>query len=132
MRTLAFLLLLCSACGDNPAPAMDMSMPADMTMASPDMTALCGKPGDTGNSKGIGKYCVKNGTECNGNMNAVICSAGFFDGTNFCTLAAPCTCTGGALSCAPPAECGENTLCQCSTTGMTAGLCGCTPASCKI
>jgi hypothetical protein len=126
MRTLACLALLIVGCGDSGSSA-DMSTPPDMTVV-----ALCGKPGDTGNSVGIGKYCTMGGTECTGNMMATVCSAGFFAGTNFCTLAGTCMCPAGMLSCAAPANCAENTLCQCSTTGMTAGLCGCTPASCKL
>jgi hypothetical protein len=131
MRTFACLALLVIGCGDTSNPA-DMAAPPDMTMAPPDMVALCGKPGDTGNSVGIGKYCTTNGTECMGNKMATVCSAAFFAGTNFCTLAGTCTCPAGMLSCAAPANCAENTLCQCSTTGMTAGLCGCTPAACKL
>jgi len=102
----------------------DMTAPRDMAMA------LCGSPGSMGNSKGVGKYCTPTGNECSGNGSAVVCSAGFFPGTNFCTLAATC---GSPPS--PPADtvlCGENTFCQCSTSGTTAGLCGCTPAACGM
>ena len=126
MRSILLLSLLLTGvagCGDDTTSnaANDMAM----TMVGPDMQLLsrCGHPGDTGNSKGVGKFCTNQGPDCGGNGMATLCSAitngqtPSPDDTYFCTF----TCT---LS-DPPDFCGENATCLCSGLG-----CACIPARC--
>src|SRR5437868_5162693 len=104
---------------------------SNSTMTSTDMTAsvtvdmqvvsACGHPGDTGNSKHIGQYCVMPFGDCPGNLTCSSIENGTLppnQQTFFCTVA--CTTAG------PDPACGENTLCVCGKPG----LCGCTPAVC--
>lgn len=132
MRTLALFLCLggCLAltpgCDDNSGADMGTH---DMSASSHDMSSihdmafqtLCGKPGDTGNSKGVGKFCNTN-SDCSGNGQATVCSALFHPGTHFCTV--PTTCTAPVDT----TTCGENTVCQCDPNLG----CGCTPADCAM
>ena len=95
-------------------------------MAGP--LSQCGHPCDTGNSKGVGKFCTKL-SDCTGSAN--ICSS-LGNGTNpsasdtyFCTIY-PCTPDAGVND-----NCGENASCVCSMgSGGQAG-CACTPKSCQ-
>ncbi len=121
MNLLALVLsVLCaSACSETSSPAGgDMTATKDMSVNKP---SQCGKPGDTGNSKGVGKYCeVLN--DCGDNTGATICSSlgngatPSADDTYFCTM----VCTAGNN-----AACGENATCQCQ-----GGQCGCTHDRC--
>ena len=102
----------CGNSGSNPTPTTDLS-------ASP---SCCGKPGDTGNSKGVGKYCTDvTGVECRGNTVATVCSA-IGDTpqrkTTFCTAQCDPAMTG---------YCGENASC---TYDSVLKQYGCTPDSC--
>lgn len=92
---------------------------ADMSVAS---QSCCGKPGDTGNSKGVGKYCTDSGgSECRSNSLATICSSlgdTVKRKTTFCTIPCDVTMVG---------YCGENASC---TLDTASGQHGCTPDSC--
>ncbi len=94
--------------------ATDMSMAVQMS--------CCGKPGDPGNSLGVGKYCTDpTGSECVKNSMATICSS-IEDTparkTTFCTM-----------QCNPntPNFCGENASC---TLDSISKAYGCTPNAC--
>ncbi len=101
MKTLPFALVL-AACG---SPA-----------AQPDtFSSTCGKPGDTGNELGVGKFCTNLG-ECNG--TAPLCSNVGDPTTYFCTRT--CHLDAGVD------QCGANASCECGG-GAT---CGCTPIAC--
>jgi hypothetical protein len=92
----------------------------------------CTKPGDPGNSLGVGKYCDLLG-DCSDTVDAHICATLGDPTAHFCTK----TCTrpdagGDASSDASETgadggvgECGENATCACDTAG-----CGCTPNVC--
>jgi len=112
--------LLAAGCGGTtPSGASDMAVGKDMAFFS-----VCGHPGDTGNSLGVGKYCMKI-ADCSANSKATLCSTLGSDSAFFCTM--PCT---------PPAndlgnsDCGENAFCQCGSGSSQSG-CGCYPNSCK-
>jgi hypothetical protein len=115
-------LLMCAvaagfvSCGGS----SDGGASADMSMAT--STSCCGKPGDTGNSKGVGKYCTDpSGVECRGNSLATVCSS-LGDTpqrkTTFCTA-----------MCDPAnvGYCGENASC---TQDSSTKVYGCTPNAC--
>jgi hypothetical protein len=99
------------------------STPSDLAMSSvpPDMVSVCGHAGDTGNSKGVGKYCTMN-SDCAGQF-AAICST-FMQPpqgtTYFCTTACDINATSN--------PCGENASCTC----LSPGACGCVPDACRI
>lgn len=88
------------------------------TKSAGDTSTPCGKPGDTGNPLGVGKYCAGI-LDCIGNGSATICSSIGDATTHFCTM----SCTKPAAGAADP--CGTGASCQCDTGG-----CGCTPNSC--
>jgi hypothetical protein len=98
-------------------PAEDMAM--SMMPTGGDMASLCGHPGDTGNSKGVGKYCTDTsmctpGTVCSTLMQPP-------EGTtDFCTL--PCNINDTNN------PCGENATCTC----LSGNACGCVPNDCRI
>ncbi len=83
--------------------------------------SLCGHPGDTGNDKGVGKYCVTQG-DCGNNGSAAICTTAVpARMTFFCTISCPVN---------PAADfCGTAAHCQCDTS---AGGCGCVPDACTV
>jgi hypothetical protein len=91
------------------------TMPKDMTILH-DMASVCGHPGDTGNSLGVGEYC-NNLSTCSHNSKATLCTILGSDNAYFCTMA----CSGAGST-----ECGENASCTCS-----GGQCGCFPDRCK-
>jgi hypothetical protein len=96
-------------------------------MAQPSMLlSSCGHPGDTGNSKGVGKFC-QTLSDCAG-AETNICSA-LGNGPKpsahdsyFCTIY-PCHADAGTN------ECGENATCICGSGSGGSG-CACTPNSC--
>jgi hypothetical protein len=125
MRTLKLFLSLALVsvaigCGDDTGTFTDMSA-ADLSVShdlrsSGDMAfaSSCGRPGDTGNSKGVGQFCMTS-QDCTG--TASFCTAGLASPpTFFCTILG---CTMGA-----DPKCGENTTCECQ------GACACVPNSC--
>ena len=95
----------------------------------PDLSVVllssCGQPGDSGNSKGVGKFCQLL-SDCEGDTN--ICSSlgngmtPSADDTYFCTIY-PCQQDAGAD------VCGENATCVCGNAGSSSG-CACTPNRC--
>lgn len=91
---------------------------ADMGTADLALTSCCGKMGDTGNSKGVGQYCVEHGDCTNG---AALCSfaAAPQKKAFFCTL--PCSPDMGT------AACGENAVCQFDNSFQAYG---CVPSAC--
>src|SRR3954469_13249649 len=103
MRVCLLFLALVAGCGSGtPANPQDMSM---MTSGDQSVSSLCGHPGDAGNSKGVGKYCMTS-SECTGGM-ASVCSTLMEPPQGpvyFCTF--PCDAT-----MANP--CGENASCTC-------------------
>jgi hypothetical protein len=111
-------LVGCGGSDPGTAPA-DMVVGKDLVVFS-----VCGHPGDTGNSLGVGKYCQKL-TDCTSNTKATLCSTLGSDNAFFCTM-----------TCTPPAndmgstECGENAYCQCGSGSGQSG-CGCFPNSCQ-
>ena len=120
MRLVALVIALCAVvgCGDDTtSQTMDLAAPpaaADLSFES-----ACGRPGDTGNSKGVGKFCMDS-SMCTGQM-ASICSTIMqtsLGKTYFCTL--PCNGPGD------DAKCGENASCVC----LSPVACGCVPTSC--
>lgn len=120
-RSLACFAILSAACngsggngGNQPGPDLAMA-PADLAP----FPSVCGKPGDTGNSLGVGKFC-QTLDDCSGNSKAKICPIVFAPDSMayFCTLT--CTPTDGGAN-----TCGENASCQCQ-----GGQCACTPDRC--
>jgi hypothetical protein len=115
------VLGLVAGCASSTSPPVDMKAPADLLVLS-----SCGHPGDTGNSLGVGKFCMTI-ADCTANgAKTNICSAAGNglnpspDDTYFCTIF-PCHPDGGATLC------GENASCACDTGGTN---CACTPDSC--
>lgn len=78
--------------------------------------SACVKPGDAGNSKGVGKYCTAGGNQCAGSSYATVCLADLGQKENFCTH----------LSCANNAECGEKAHCHKEMAGSA-----CVPDACE-
>jgi hypothetical protein len=107
---LGLALALVAGCGDNGATPMDMAM----------FVSACGKPGDQGNSLGVGKFCTGI-ADCTDNPKAVLCTTlGDTSRMNFfCTMPCENSDAGGAD------PCGENARCACSSGG-----CGCFPTRC--
>lgn len=107
----AGLLLGCSGGSDN-MNAVDMAQ-----------RSCCGKTGDVGNSKGVGRYCTSNTDPAcrTSGLPANICSTAENNPnrpTFFCTLA--CTDANDTTTCGEGAKCTKN----------SAGLFGCVPQSC--
>ena len=82
--------------------AGDMATSGDMVTRS-----CCGKPGDPGNSLGVGKYCTSAaGVECRTNTSATVCSQLLQDPsrpTYFCTQ--QCAPDAGTNTCGDGAKC---------------------------
>jgi hypothetical protein len=112
----AALLLAIGCGGSDPVATPDMATGKDLAVFS-----VCGHPGDTGNSLGVGKYCTKL-TDCTSNPKATLCSILGSDNAFFCTM----TCTASDMG---STECGENAICQCGSGSGQSG-CGCYPTSC--
>ncbi|MBL9006061.1 MAG: hypothetical protein JNJ46_17540 [Myxococcales bacterium] len=84
-------------------------------------TSCCGKVGDTGNSKGVGQFCIEH-TDCpSGTKEASLCSfaAAAQKRAYFCTF--PCNPDMGAT------VCGEGAVCQFDTAFQAYG---CVPSAC--
>lgn len=106
MRFLAVLVLL-AACGGESS-----SQPPDAAVDA--FESDCGKPGDTGNELGIGKFCASL-SDCD--ASAPLCSSLGDPNTHFCTK----TCQMGSMT-----ACGTGAECVCNSTNQ----CGCTPSAC--
>ncbi len=110
-------LLTVAAC----SPA---SSTADMASThQPDMVffSCCGQKGDTGNSKGVGKFCTVQ-ADCSGTPSSTLCAAAYEPAKRsyFCTIA----CSGTSDT----TTCGENATC--TQDSSNPGLYGCVPNSC--
>lgn len=97
--------------GDILSPEGEFGMRGCTTPAAPG--DLCIRPCDTGNSRGVGKYCTTT-KDCEGNQSAVFCAATADPTSPFCTK--PCT---DDTSCGPEAKC----------MGDSRGM-GCVPVAC--
>jgi hypothetical protein len=108
-------------CGNGtPAPSPDLAM---STSGDLEVNSVCGHPGDTGNSLGVGKYC-KDSTMCMGQM-AAACSTLMQIPQGpiyFCTF--PCDPN------ATNHPCAENATCTC--LGSSTSTCGCVPDTCRV
>ena len=128
MRLIGIALLFFAAgCGSDSNSGGDGGSP-DLSAVSNgvDMALLshCGRPGDVGNSLGVGQYCTNNGPDCGGNSMAKTCSAIFNGQTPSPTDAYFCS-----FQCQmtdPPGTCGENATCLCNSSN----ICACIPLSC--
>ena len=103
------LVLLLIACGGEDGQKM-----ADASVDA--FESDCGKPGDTGNELGIGKFCASL-SDCNGTPSAPLCSSLGDPNTHFCTK----TCPMGSTD-----SCGTGAQCVCNSSNQ----CGCTPSAC--
>ncbi len=110
----------CSSTATPGAPAtLDAATGADAAPDAP-FKSNCGKPGDKGNSLGVGKFCQQTIADCGENPKARLCTTLDPNGADhyFCTFRCdPAT--------DPPNVCGEQARCACS-----AGGCGCFPTQC--
>lgn len=115
MRQLALVAVLVIGCGgddDGGGGSVDAMSQADA------FETICGEPGDTGNSMGVGKFCSEI-SDCSGQA-ANICAILGNPLAHFCTKICDPE--------MPVADtCGEDTTCECSGSS-----CGCTPASCTM
>ncbi|MCU1278383.1 MAG: hypothetical protein JWM53_1929 [bacterium] len=121
---LLLVTLVAGGCGGG-TPAPDLAV-SDLAMSGGgdlSVYSLCGHPGDVGNSKGIGKYCMDS-TMCMG-QPAAVCSTlmPIQQGPiYFCTL--PCDPNATTSTCA------EGATCTC--LGSSTSACGCVPDPCRI
>jgi hypothetical protein len=117
----AFALCLVSFLAGCTSSSSSSAPPAD---AGPDVSnSSCGKPGDVGNSLGIGKFCLST-DDCKSNKLDLLCSS-VANGTELTTTYSYfCT-----AQCNPTKEgfCGEGAVCACTSVG-----CGCSPLPCAI
>ena len=120
---LLLVALVAGGCGSSTpvtSPDLAMSMSGDMSVYS-----LCGHPGDTGNSKGVGRYCMAS-NECSAGPMATVCSTLMpipQGPVYFCTF--PCDPN------AATNPCGENATCTCLSANNP-NLCGCVPDDCRV
>ena len=110
MRALLLVCLIAAACGGDDAG----NGPADAAVDA--YNSKCGKPGDTGNELGIGKFCASF-SDCSNTQKAPLCSSLGDKDTHFCTT----TCTMGSTT-----DCGTASTCTCNDNNQ----CGCTPNAC--
>ena len=95
-----------------------MSMTGDLSVYS-----VCGHPGDTGNSLGVGKYCMDS-MDCAQPASACSTLMPIPQGPiYFCTM----LCDPNATT----STCGENATCTCLNANNP-NLCGCVPDSCRV
>jgi len=110
IRLFIITLVTLTACSGGGSKAPDAAPPADAFFSK------CGKPGDTGNEKGIGKFCASQG-DCGTTVDAPLCSSLGDPDTHFCTK----TCPMGSTD-----QCGADAMCVCNASNQ----CGCTPNTC--
>ena len=121
---LLVVALVAGGCGSGTS-SQDLSTPQDLSTATGDiaLNSLCGHPGDAGNNKGVGKFCMDS-SMCTGGM-ASVCSTLMQPpqgNTYFCTF--PCNPNGST-------DCGSNATCTCLDPNNPS-LCGCVPDPCRI
>jgi hypothetical protein len=129
--TLCFGLLLV-ACGDNAMNNPDLAMMLDMAAppgADLAFASACGRPGDTGNSIGVGKFCTGGVPDSTCPTN--VCSHSTRMDTYFCTTLCSCGANPTEGMVCTDATCKEASVCQCTKVGMSV-VCGCVPASCAM
>ncbi|HTR55966.1 MAG TPA: hypothetical protein VMJ10_35060 [Kofleriaceae bacterium] len=114
---LVIALAVAAACSSSKSPSKPDAKMIDA------FTSACGQPGDTGNDKGVGKFCTTL-DDCLGNQMATLCSIVGDSTTHFCTTT--CTCPSGGGSNCQATNCGMNATCTCNSSNE----CGCTPNSC--
>lgn len=110
MRVVLFALLFVVGCGgdDGGKTAADAGVDA--------FESECGHPGDQGNEKGIGKFCLSL-TDCSDTVDAALCSSIGGPDTHFCTRMCPM---------GDNTVCGTGAECTCNASNQ----CGCTPTVC--
>jgi hypothetical protein len=115
------MLVGASGCGDD-SGGVDMAadLAAKMDLAAP--LSRCGKPGDVGNSKGVGRFCLTM-DDCATASGAKICSTIKNGATPMATDSYICStfCTAATDT----TTCGSGAACNCDT-----GTCACVPLSC--
>ena len=114
-------LVACGCGGSTPPASPDLAM---ATSGDLSVYSLCGHPGDAGNSKGVGKYCMDT-TMCTGQV-ASVCSTLLpipQGPLYFCTL--PCDPNAATSVCA------EGATCTCLSANNP-GQCGCVPDPCRV
>jgi hypothetical protein len=94
---------------------MSCSPPVPDGGATSAASGPCGQAGNPGNSKGVGKFCTKGGSECKATPFAHYCSLDFIAN-------APAICT---APCMTDADCGEGATCVSGSIGKS-----CEPTSC--
>src|SRR5882757_7844184 len=113
------LVVFAAACGSDSNGSGDGGSP-DLSVAANgvDMAFLsrCGRPGDVGNSLGVGKFCTNQGPDCTGNGMATTCSALFNGQTPSATDAYFCSFQ--CMSTSPIGFCGENAQCLCNASNL--------------
>lgn len=102
------LVVVASCGGDDAQKTADASVDA--------FASVCGHPGDLGNEKGVGKFCLSL-SDCSSTVDATICSVLGGADTHFCTRMCP---MGNNTVCGTGAEC----------TCNSSNQCGCTPSAC--
>jgi hypothetical protein len=104
--TLAFALLLAACGGDDGAPPID---------ADPTPAGSCIRPGDHGNSLGVGEYCSPGGGQCASFDRAPLCLADVGQDQWFCTR----------IGCDATTDCGTGAGCLLETDGSACVPCRC-------
>ena len=121
---LLMVALVAAGCGSDTTSSSAQDLSMSMTGGDIAVYSLCGHPGDSGNSKGVGKYCMDS-TMCSGQA-ASVCSTlqTIPQGpVYFCTL--PCSPS------ATTSVCAENSTCTCLDPNNPL-LCGCVPDLCRV
>lgn len=113
MRAAIIVLILLAACPGE--PSMEADMGPDLSFSA---YSECGRPGDVGNSLGVGRFCRKL-SDCSENSGANLCTQLGDPNNYFCTM--PCKKDGASD------QCGENARCACDSDGRG---CGCYPTAC--
>ena len=122
LLAVAFVAIGCGSSGSTTPTAPDLS--ASMTGGDMAVYSLCGHPGDTGNSIGVGHYCMDS-MDCKG-LGAPICSTVMpiqQGPIYFCTI----QCDPNATT----STCGSGASCTCLDPNNPQ-LCGCVPDTCRI
>jgi len=101
MRIHVVLAVLMIGCGsdDSGATTTDSGTDTDETPKLPDES--CVRPGDKGNSKGVGTFCTPLGKECAGFAGAPVCLADLGQKQWMCTR----------VGCSTDADCGTDATC---------------------
>lgn len=112
ITSLAVAAAFAVACGSSGTKTPDASADA--------FFSICGNPGDMGNEKGIGKFCLGQ-SDCADTVGAPLCANLGDPNAHFCTT----TCPASEMGSSSP-TCGTGISCTCNSSSQ----CGCTPNSC--